>query len=70
MIDAQPTWYLLYEGTSPDGRGSAEYVGRTIDPAVARAHHKKVHGSPYSTGYVMRITDGYARRVIDIGGID
>jgi hypothetical protein len=60
---AEPAWFLLYEGSSPDGRGTAEYVGRTTDPVVARAHHAKVSSNPYSTGYVQRITDGYARMV-------
>lgn len=50
-------WYLLYDGTSVDGRGIPDYVGRTTNKEVARKHHKNVRSSPYSTGKVMVAND-------------
>ena len=51
------TWYLLYDGDSVDGRGGARYVGRTTDRKQAEAHYHKCAKNPYSTGYVLIITD-------------
>lgn len=48
--------YLLYDGDSPDGRGSAKYIGRTNDKEKALKHYESCK-SPYSTGYVDIITD-------------
>ena len=50
-------WYILYGGSSVDGRGPGKYVGRTIDVFVAARHYIKISKSPYSTGYVEVITD-------------
>lgn len=53
------TWYLLFEGSSADGRGNPDYVGRTTDPAAAKKHFRMVdyRKDPYSTGKVMIVTD-------------
>jgi hypothetical protein len=48
--------FLLFSGDSPDGRGPAEYVGRTADPAEAYAHYQAVRADPYSTGGVTLLT--------------
>lgn len=51
------TWFLLFDGSSPDGRGEGKYVGRTTDVKHATWHFRKVNGNPYSTGYVMIVTE-------------
>ena len=51
------TWYVLFDGTSADGRGDARFVGRTTDAVAAALHAKKCEKSPYCTGYVLKITD-------------
>ena len=55
-------WYLLYDGSSPDGRGAGNYIGRTTDKKVAKAHFKKCAEDPYSTGGVTIVTDTKAWR--------
>ncbi len=50
-------WFLLFGGSSPDGRGEGKYIGRTTDPKAAAWHWRKVHADPYSTGYVLIVTD-------------
>ena len=56
------TWFLLYGGSSVDGRGAGEYVGRTTDKQAAIAHHQKCENNPYSAGYVLIIKDDSAER--------
>lgn len=51
------TWFLLFDGSSPDGRGSAEFKMRTLDKEIALRHWKRCKDNPYSTGYVLIITD-------------
>ena len=52
-----PTWYLLYGGTSIDGRGMGDYIGRTTDKTEAVRHFRKAADSPYSIGHVLVVTD-------------
>lgn len=54
---ATPTWYLLFEGTSVDGRGQASYKCRTDVLAIAEAHKRRISKNPYNTGYVVVVTD-------------
>lgn len=61
-MKTEPTWYLLYGGSSEDGRGPGVYEGRTTDVSVALKHHKKID-SPYSTGYITAVTDTICRNV-------
>lgn len=56
------TWYLLFGGSSPDGRGEGGYVGRTIDKKLAFKHFNRISKDPYSTGYVTVITDTSVHR--------
>ncbi|QOC57992.1 hypothetical protein phiK7B1_137 [Pseudomonas phage phiK7B1] len=53
-------WFLLYGGSSADGRGPGKYMGRTMDPGNAisfyREHIKKQDG--YATGYVQAVFEG------------
>lgn len=51
--------YLLFYGTSPDGRGQPlqGYVGRTSDKIVAREHFEKIHSDPYAFGSVFICTE-------------
>lgn len=58
-------WYLLFDGSSPDGRGEPDYVGRTSHKESAKKHYKKVSKSPYSTGKVMIANDFKYRRAND-----
>ena len=55
MIDHP--WFLLYDGTSVDGRGNPHYAGRTLDIKVAKAHLRKCMRDPYSIGNVRVVTD-------------
>lgn len=57
-MNNEPTWYLLYGGTSEDGRGIGRYEGRTTDVSVALKFRKKLdkQGS-YNIGYVAAVTD-------------
>lgn len=57
MSEQHPIWYLLYEGTSPDGMGDPYYCGRTTKRDEAIKHFRKCKADPYSTGKVIRLTD-------------
>ena len=54
--DITSTWYLLYDGSSPDGRGTPRYIGRTRNKLVAKKHYKDISKDPYSTGGVEYVT--------------
>jgi hypothetical protein len=54
---AKAPWYLLYDGSSADGMGQGQYVGRTTDEDAANKHADKCRKNPYSTGRVMKVTD-------------
>jgi len=62
------TWYCLYDGQSVDGRGDAEYAGRTTDEKEAKDHYYKCKNNPYSTGYVMIYTVTEAQRMFLVEG--
>ena len=51
------TWYLLFGGTSIDGRGGGEYIGRTTSKDVAHGHYLGCLKDPYSIGSVQIVTD-------------
>lgn len=51
------TVYLLFDGTSTDGRGEPSYVGKTTHPKEAKKHFDKCSKSPYSIGKVMVAND-------------
>ena len=53
----EPTWFLMFDGGSVDGNGPASYAGRTTNKKEALSHYNKCNRSPYSTGYVVAITD-------------
>lgn len=53
----EPTWYLLYGGTSEDGRGHPRYCGRTTDMSKAAKHFAECESNPYSIGEVRIITE-------------
>lgn len=50
-------WYLLFDGTSVDGRGDGKFFKRTTHKGEAYNHYKKIKKSPYSTGKVMLVND-------------
>ena len=55
--ETMETWYLLFDGSSADGRGQGRYIGRTTDKEAARKHYMKCAKDPYSTGRVDIVTD-------------
>lgn len=58
VAEHHKTWFLLYGGTSCDGRGQPTYVGRTTCPVKALKHQRLLDkGAPYSLGHVEAITD-------------
>ena len=56
-------WNLMYDGSSPDGRGGAKYIGRTEGWEIARAFFDTRESNPYWTGYVEIITDDKIIRI-------
>ncbi len=59
------TQYLLYGGSSVDGRGPGEYKGRTTDVNVAAKYYvEEILANPYSIGYVEAVTDTAQERYI------
>ena len=56
-MDDIGTLYVLYDGSSCDGRGNPYYIGRTKDKKVAKAHFNKCKKNPYSIGEVRIMTD-------------
>lgn len=62
--EKNPTWFLLYDGTSPDGRGHPKYIGRTTDLEKALKHFQKCAHSPNSIGEVKIINDKHERTVL------
>lgn len=57
-----PTWYLMHDGTSVDGRGGGKYIGRTTDKSKALEHFRKTNADPYSIGCVKVVTDSQVFR--------
>jgi hypothetical protein len=57
------TWYLLFVGTTADGMGDGNYVGRTTDKSTARKHYDECKSPPYSVGKVIVVTDTKHRRI-------
>lgn len=49
--------FILYGGSSADGRGEGDFESRTADPKVAYDHWRTIKGDPYSTGCVQVLTD-------------
>ena len=49
------TLYLIYSGTSADGRGNAPLVKRTEDKKIAKKYYDKISKNPYNCGKVIRI---------------
>lgn len=56
------TWFLLYGGTSEDGMGNGLYIGRTTSVLDAYKHYRNCVENPYSTGYVLIVTDSSSYR--------
>lgn len=58
-IRINPDWYLLYNGTSEDGRGVPKYAGRTSNPYEALSFYRTQikKAGPYAIGQIKRFTD-------------
>ena len=54
---AEPTWYLVFAGSSCDGRGEPDFNTRTTDRLEAIALYRKLVCSPYDFGHVIEVTD-------------
>jgi hypothetical protein len=57
MSTINETWFLLYGGTSADGRGFPKFQGRTTDPQLAFNHYTSCQKDTYSCGKVVIVTD-------------
>lgn len=53
---SNPIWFLLYSGSSCDGRGEPKYKSRTTDIDIA-IKHLKAKPNPYCFDKVMAVTD-------------
>jgi hypothetical protein len=62
----ETTWFLLYGGSSTDGRGEPKFEGRTTDKKKAIKFFKRDGGSPYSLDEVKVVTDKSIHTVRDI----
>lgn len=63
LIPGSP-WFLMYGGSSEDGRGPGQYLGRTFHPCHALTFYRKhIKGNPYSTGYITAVFDGHTEHV-------
>lgn len=63
MANEDETWFILYDGTSVDGKEGGHYCGRTIDKEVAKQHYKNCLANPHNTGGVVAYT---ATKVVHI----
>lgn len=62
-MTSQPIWYVLYSGSSEDGRGPGVYWGRTTSTMTALTFYRKnIKNNPHSTGRVVGFTDGHEIR--------
>ena len=50
-------WFILYNGTSPDGYGLPRFCGRTRDAKFALNHFRACARNPYAIGRVEIVTD-------------
>lgn len=57
VLSAVVPWFLLFDGSSADGRGAGSYCGRTTDINIARRHLLTCKKNPYSIGGVKMVTD-------------
>lgn len=63
LIPGTP-WFMMYGGSSEDGRGSGQYLGRTFYPSHALTFYRKhIKGNPYSVGHIMAIFDDRTEHV-------
>ena len=59
-----PPIFLLYGGTSEDGRGIGEYRGRTVSVEKAKAFYmREIHNNSYSTGKVVALVKDEMRAI-------
>jgi hypothetical protein len=55
-------WFVLFGGSSVDGRGEGSFLRRTTDASEAAAHFQKCANDFYSIGYVLKITDAWCEK--------
>ena len=53
------TWYVLYDGSSNDGRGEPSFMKRTTSKSEAYKHYLGCQKNPYSNGKARIITDEF-----------
>lgn len=61
--DSMPPIYMLYDGSSVDGMGRPDYVGRTTSKAKAREFMDCRKGDPYWIGRVKVLTDKFIHAI-------
>lgn len=44
--------FVMYFGSSEDGRGTPQYKGRTTDFSIALKHLQRIEKNPYTFGHV------------------
>lgn len=59
-------WYLMFQGSSPDGRGDCDYCGRTTSKKMAHQHFMNISRNPYSTGKVLIVNDFAYREATEL----
>jgi hypothetical protein len=52
----EPTWYLVFAGSSCDGRGDPDFKGRTTDRLDAISLYRKFVCSSYDFGRIVEVT--------------
>lgn len=57
--------YMMFDGSSADGRGSGKYTGYTRDKSKAFKHFMETQ-NPYSTGHVDVLTNRALIRISDM----
>jgi hypothetical protein len=58
------TIFLLFEGSSCDGLGSAPYKTYTLDLKEAKAFFDEGHTNPYSISYVVAVNKTEHKHII------
>lgn len=60
---AEPSWYLVFTGSSVDGRGIPEFRWRTTDKEEALKFFRTCVSTPYDFGHIAEVTDKTYTRI-------
>ena len=56
LTEMTETWFLMFDIAAMDGLGPERFAGRTTDPKIAEAWHKRCQ-EDFHSGYVVICTD-------------